>query len=228
MATSLVRLFRVGKRYASHRYALRNISFELKPGEFAFVTGVSGAGKSTLLKLLFASERPTEGSIVVNNRDIGDMGRSALPQYRREVGFVFQDFKLLPDLTVAENVSLPLDVKSLRPADVEYRVKGVLQLVGLADRGGDYPSNLSGGEQQRVAIARAIVGKPSLLLADEPTGNLDSRNARDVLQLFREICSMGTTVLIATHDEFLMKEFPARTIELEQGMMLSDSGGYGA
>ncbi|MCB0404245.1 MAG: cell division ATP-binding protein FtsE [Bdellovibrionales bacterium] len=222
MSASVVRLFQVGKRY-SERYALKNVSFSLREGEFVYITGVSGAGKSTLLKLLFAMERPSEGQVVVNSSDISRLGKRALPNFRQRVGFVFQDFKLLPDLSVFDNVALPLDVRKTSAADVEYRVNGVLNLVGLGDRGRDYPTSLSGGEQQRVAIARSVVSRPSLLLADEPTGNLDSRNAREIMALFREICSMGTTVCIATHDEFLMNEFPARKIELEQGTILSDN-----
>lgn len=218
----MARLYRVGKKYPPSRYALKNITFDLHRGEFAYVTGVSGAGKTTLLKLLFAVERTTEGSIYVNSRDVSAIPRSKIFQYRREVGFVFQDFKLLPDLTVFENVSLPLEIRKMTPRDVEFRVKGVLSLVGLADRASDYPMCLSGGEQQRIAIARSIIGKPQLLLADEPTGNLDSQTAREIMALFQEIHQMGTTVLIATHDEFLMGAFPARIIQLQQGLMTSD------
>lgn len=223
MSAKMVRLQGVGKQYASQRYALRNITFDLHRGEFAYVTGVNGAGKTTLLKLLFAMERATEGSILVNNRDISELPKKKVFQYRREVGFVFQDFKLLPDLTVYENVSLPLEIRKMTKAEVDFRVQGVLSLVGLADRAKDYPLSLSGGEQQRIAIARSIIGKPSLLLADEPTGNLDNQTARDIMALFREIYEMGTTVLIATHDETLMEEYPARIIELKHGGVASDS-----
>ena len=138
------------------------------------------------------------------------------------MGFVFQDFKLLPDLTVYDNVSLPLEIRKMTPSEVDYRVRGVLSLVGLADRARDYPLTLSGGEQQRVAIARSIIGKPFLLLADEPTGNLDSETAREIMQLFLEINEMGTTVLIATHDRALMEEFPSRVISLNKGRVISD------
>lgn len=225
MTSSLVRLNRVGMRYSRERCALQNITFELEKGEFAYITGVNGAGKTTLLKLLFAMENATEGTITVNNREISRLPKNKVFQYRREVGFVFQDFKLLPDLTLFENVSLPLEIRKMTKKEVEYRVKGVLSLVGLADRAQDYPTNLSGGEQQRVAIARAIIGKPILLLADEPTGNLDSRTAREIMTLFQEINEMGTTVLIATHDEALMEEFPARVIELNQGKVIEDKVG---
>ncbi|MBI4402582.1 MAG: cell division ATP-binding protein FtsE [Deltaproteobacteria bacterium] len=220
----MVRLLGVGKQYSNCRYVLRNISFDLHKGEFAYVTGVSGAGKTTLLKLLFGMEKASEGQIYVNNRDLGSLNKNRLFQYRREVGFVFQDFKLLPDLTVFDNVSLPLEIRNMSPKEIDYRVKGVLSLVGLSDRADDYPPVLSGGEQQRIAIARSIVGKPSLLLADEPTGNLDSTNAREVMALFQEIREMGTTVLIATHDEALMQMFPTRTIELQHGEMMADKG----
>ncbi len=225
MSSKMVRLHQVAKLYGPERFALRNVSFDLERGEFAYVTGVNGAGKSTLLKLLFAMERATEGQIVVNNRDICALNKTKVFQYRREVGFVFQDFKLLPDLSVFDNVSLPLEIRKMTPSEVDYRVRGVLSLVGLSDRAKDFPMTLSGGEQQRVAIARSIIGKPSLLLADEPTGNLDTQTARDIMQLFMEIHDMGTTVLIATHDDILMKEVPARVIELEKGQMISDKGG---
>lgn len=222
MSAKMVRLHRVAKRYSTNRSALNEITFDLHRGEFAYVTGGNGAGKTTLLKLLFAMERASEGTILVNNRDLSALPQSRVYQYRREVGFVFQDFKLLPDLTLFENVALPLEIRKMTRAEAEYRVRGVLSLVGLADRASDYPTHLSGGEQQRVAIARSIVGKPALLLADEPTGNLDSRTARDILGLFREINDMGTTVVVATHDEHLMEEFPARVLELNNGKVVRD------
>lgn len=222
MSASLVRLNRVGLRYATDCYALQSVSFELQRGEFAYITGNNGAGKTTLLKMLFAMERASEGAILVNNRDLSSLHKSKVFQYRREVGFVFQDFKLLPDLTVYDNVSLPLEIRKMSPSEVDYRVRGVLSLVGLADRARDYPLTLSGGEQQRVAIARSIIGKPFLLLADEPTGNLDSETAREIMQLFLEINEMGTTVLIATHDKALMEEFPSRVISLNKGRVVSD------
>ncbi len=225
MSTKMVRLHRVGKKYAPGRVALQDVCFDLQKGEFAYITGGNGAGKTTLLKLLFASEKASHGSIVVNNRDLATIGNSKVHLYRREVGFVFQDFKLLPDLTVSENVALPLEIRSMTKKEMEFRVQGVLSLVGLADRSLDYPQMLSGGEQQRVAIARAMVGKPTLLLADEPTGNLDAKTAREIMTLFNEIREMGTTVLLATHDESLMDEFPARVIELYQGRVASDTRG---
>jgi len=225
MSTKMVRLHGVGKQYAPGRFALQNVSFDLNRGEFAYVTGVNGSGKTTLLKLLFGMEMPTAGSISVNNRDISGLKKKQITQYRREVGFVFQDFKLLPELSVAENVSLPLEIRKMTQSEVDYRVQGVLALVGLADRANDYPLSLSGGEQQRVAIARSIIGKPSLLLADEPTGNLDSQTAREIMSLFQEIQEMGTTVLIATHDESLMQDFPSRVIELRNGSIISDREG---
>jgi cell division transport system ATP-binding protein len=225
MSSKMVRLYQVAKLYGPQRYALNNITFDLHRGEFAYVTGVNGAGKTTLLKLLFAMETASQGSIYVNNRDLSALPKKRVFEYRREVGFVFQDFKLLPDLTVYDNVSLPLEIRKMTKSEVDYRVKGVLSLVGLAERATDYPMTLSGGEQQRVAIARSIIGKPGLLLADEPTGNLDSRTARDIMSLFQEIHEMGTTVLIATHDDILMQECPGRVIELQGGMMIADRGG---
>jgi cell division transport system ATP-binding protein len=218
----MVRLHRVAKRYGENRYALKDVSFDLNRGEFVYVTGMNGAGKTTLLRLLFAIERVTSGAITVNDRDLSSLPKAQIPVYRREVGFVFQDFKLLPDLNLFDNVALPLEIRKMGQGEVQRRVKGVLSLVGLENRAKDFPGSLSGGEQQRVAIARAIVGKPNLLLGDEPTGNLDSRTAREILSLFKEIHQLGTTVLIATHDENLMEEFPARMIELDGGMMVAD------
>lgn len=225
MASNIVRLHGVGKEYAPGRFAVRNVTFDLARGEFSYITGLNGAGKSTLLRLLFAMEKVTEGSIIVNNRELSRLSKTKVPEYRREVGFVFQDFKLLSDLTVSENVSLPLEIRNMSRAEIEYRVKGILPLVGLEGRDHDYPHSLSGGEQQRVAIARSIVNKPILLLADEPTGNLDSQTSREIMTLFQEIHEMGTTVLIATHDELLMEDFPARVIELDKGKIVSDTGG---
>lgn len=220
MTSKMVNLRGVGVRYSPGRYALKDISFELGRGEFAYITGANGAGKTTLLKILFAMERAQEGNIYVNNKDVTTLAKNQVYQYRREVGFVFQDFKLLPDLTIYDNVALPLEIRKMTPGEVDHRVRGVLSLVGLADRAHDYPQMLSGGEQQRISIARSIIGRPSLLLADEPTGNLDSNTARDIMSLFLEINDMGTTVLIATHDEGLMHEFPARTIRLTEGRLI--------
>lgn len=220
MSAKLVRLHGVGKRYGRDKYVLRGITFDLERGEFAYVTGANGAGKTTLLKLLFAIEPPSEGTILVNNREISTLSKRTVFQYRREVGFVFQDFKLLPDLSVLQNVSLPLEIRKMPAREIEHRARGVLSLVGLADRADDFPTSLSGGEQQRVAIARSIVGKPVLLLADEPTGNLDNGTARDIMALFKEIHEMGTTVLIATHDEALMAEYPSRIIHLDRGQLV--------
>ena len=222
MSAKMVRLHAVQKQYGPGRYALNDITFELGRGEFAYITGSNGAGKTTLLKVLFAMERATSGTILVNNREVRSLPRNKVSLLRREVGFVFQDFKLLPDLSVAENVGLPLEIREMTKAEIQHRVNGALTLVGLGDRGLDFPGNLSGGEQQRVAIARSIVGKPVLLLADEPTGNLDNRTAREIMSLFNEIHEMGTTVLIATHDDALMAEYPARVIELDRGKIIAD------
>jgi cell division transport system ATP-binding protein len=224
MAQKMVHLRGVGVQYSPSRYALRDVSFDLGRGEFAYITGANGAGKTTLLKILFAMERPSAGNIYVNNREVSTLPKNQIYQYRREVGFVFQDFKLLPDLTIYDNVALPLEIRKMTPGEVDHRVRGVLSLVGLGDRAHDYPQMLSGGEQQRVSIARSIIGRPSLLLADEPTGNLDSNTARDIMSLFLEINDMGTTVLIATHDEGLMTEFPARTIRLQGGRLVTERG----
>ena len=226
MSAKMVRLHGVGKQYGPERYALSNVSFDLDRGEFAYVRGSNGAGKTTLLKLLYAMEKASEGSILVNNREISQLPKNKVFEYRREVGFVFQDFKLLPDLTVYDNIALPLEMRKSSSTETDFKVRGVLSLVGLADRAQDFPMVLSGGEQQRVAIARAIIGKPALLLADEPTGNLDNQTAREIMQLFQEIHEMGTTVLIATHDEILMQEYPSRIIELKRGHVHADKENY--
>ncbi len=220
MAGTLVRLEGVAKEYGAGYFALKDVSFSLSLGEFVYVTGKNGAGKTTLLKLLFGLERPTEGSIFINNRDISLLSVKKIIEHRRQVGFIFQDFKLLDDVTVFENICVPLEIRKMSYSDMTYRVCGVLGLVGLSGRENDYPRNLSGGERQRVAIARAIITKPLLLLADEPTGNLDEETAREIMPLFREIREMGTTIIIATHDKGLISSFPGRVIFLEKGRVI--------
>ena len=223
MSNKLVRLHRVGKRYAHDRNALQNISFDLDRGEFAYITGANGAGKTTLLKLLFAMEKASEGSIVVNNRDIANLPKGGVSQYRRDVGFVFQDFKLLPDLTIYENVSLPLEIRKMTKSEVDYRVRGVLSLVGLSDRAKDFPQMLSGGEQQRIAIARAIVNHPAILLADEPTGNLDTENSKAVLEILRDLNErLGQTILMITHNPEAAA-YAHRTVRMRDGKLTGQS-----
>ncbi|PQJ96786.1 cell division ATP-binding protein FtsE [Chromatium okenii] len=195
----------VFKRYPERGEALTNISFEMKVGEMAFLTGHSGAGKSTLLRLIGLLERPTRGQILVNGRDLATLPQAQIPYHRREVGMIFQDHRLLPDRSVFDNVALPLVVAGLPHKEVGRRVRAALDQVGLLKRERAIPVALSGGEQQRVGIARAVVGRPPVLLADEPTGNLDPELSKEIFQLFERFQYVGVTLLIATHDLALVK-----------------------
>ena len=210
----------LGKTYGRGLYGLRDVSITIGKGEFVFLTGPSGAGKSTLLRLLLLEERPTEGSAIVNGRNLTRMWPSEVQEDRRIVGFVFQDFKLITTKTVFENVSFALHVLGVPVEQQRRRSYQVLKWVGLQHRQNAYPEELSGGEQQRVAIARALVNEPSLILADEPTGNLDPDLSLEIMNLFRDINASGTTVLVATHDRELIKWVGRRTIHLEHGKVL--------
>jgi cell division transport system ATP-binding protein len=207
----------LGKAYGRGLYALRDLTLTVEKGEFVFLTGPSGAGKSTLLRLLLLQERPTEGSAIVGGRNLVRLSRREVQAYRRTVGFVFQDFKLIPSKTVFENVSFALRVLGVPIEHQRRRTYQVLKWVGLQHRLNAYPLQLSGGEQQRVAIARALVNEPQLVLADEPTGNLDPDLSLEIMNLFRDINASGTTVLVATHDRELIKWVGRRTIHLEHG-----------
>ena len=220
----MIRFDHVTKRYPERGEALHDVSFELDSGEMAFLTGRSGAGKSTLLKLVGLLERPTRGSVMVNGRDLGTLSRRKIPYYRREVGIIFQDHHLLPDRSVFDNVALPLVVSRMGRPEIARRVRAALDQVGLLDKERVLPAALSGGEQQRVGIARAVVGRPSVILADEPTGNLDPDLAREIMQLFRRFHQVGVTLLIATHDVALITAMPYRTLTLDQGRLVIDSG----
>jgi cell division transport system ATP-binding protein len=210
----------LGKAYGRGLYALRDLTLKVERGEFVFLTGPSGAGKSTLLRLLLLQERPTEGVAIVNGRNLVRMSSREVQAYRRAVGFVFQDFKLVPNKTVFENVSFALRVLGTPIEQQRRRTYQVLKWVGLQHRLQAYPLELSGGEQQRVAIARALVNEPQLVLADEPTGNLDPDLSLEIMNLFRDINASGTTVLVATHDRELIKWVGRRTVHLEHGRLL--------
>jgi len=207
----------VAKTYGRGMFALRDLSLKIDKGEFAFLTGPSGSGKSTLLRLLLLEERPSEGQVIVGGRNLSDLTRDEIQAYRRTVGFVFQDFKLIATKTVFENVSFVLRVLGQPVEQQRRRTYQVLKWVGLQHRLNALPEELSGGEQQRVAIARALVNEPHLVLADEPTGNLDPDLSLEIMNLFRDINASGTTVLVATHDRELIKWVGRRVIQLEYG-----------
>ena len=210
----------VSKRYPEGLEALKNVSFEIENGEMVFISGHSGAGKSTLFKLLAAIERPTSGSIVVNGQNIAALRRSAIPYLRRNLGLIFQDQKLLFDRTALDNVLLPLAIVGLPAKEALRRARAALDKVGLLDREKANPIALSGGEQQRLAIARAVVNRPSILLADEPTANLDSDSAATIHELFRAFHQVGVTLVIATHDPQWMARFSPRVLRLEHGRLV--------
>ncbi len=213
----MIQLFSVSKKYGSFRDALIDVSFQIAAGEFVFLTGPSGAGKSTLLRLLFLEEPPTAGQILVNGRNIGVLPQGQIPYLRRTMGVVFQDFKLIGRKTVFENISFVQNVLGLPRAEQKRRAYHVLKRVGLHHLMNAYPDELSGGEQQRVAIARAIVNEPTVLLADEPTGNLDPVLAEEIMRLFVEINIRGTTVVVATHDLEMIRRMGKRALTLERG-----------
>ena len=206
--------------YSRGLYALRDLSLTVAQGEFVFLTGPSGAGKSTLLRLLLMQERPTSGDLVVNGQHLARLKRRDVQEYRRNIGFIFQDFKLIPTRTVMENVSFVPEVMGTSEAQQRRRAFQVLKWVGLQHRLSAYPSDLSGGEQQRVAIARALVNGPSLVLADEPTGNLDPDLSLEIMNLLREVNARGTTVLVATHDRELIRRVGRRSLTLEHGRIV--------
>ena len=217
----MIRLFSVHKRY-NDVTALGNVNLEIERGEFVFITGASGAGKTTLLRLMLRQELPTEGQLLVNGRNVGVLPASKVPELRRSIGVVFQDFKLIARKTALDNVAYVLNVAGCSLTEQRRRAYSALRSVGLNHRLSAYPKSLSGGEQQRVAIARAVVNEPTLLLADEPTGNLDPDLAVEIMRLFREINARGTTVVVATHDRELIQRMQRRKIVLDQGRIVSD------
>jgi len=223
---ALVQLFHVYKQYQGEAPALADVTVEVGKAEFVFLTGPSGAGKSTFLKLVFCAEPASGGQLLVFGRNVAKIRASQVPYLRRAIGVVFQDFKLLPYRTVFENVAFPLEVRGLGPRDVARKVNAMLRSVGLELRAGKFPLSLSGGEQQRVAVARALVGDPALLLADEPTGNLDPERTVEVMELIQAASARGTTVVVATHDRSLLERYKRRVIALEAGRVVSDGDAY--
>jgi cell division transport system ATP-binding protein len=218
----MIKMFHVIKRYDDQYIALNDISLHIPKGQFTFLTGASGAGKSTLLRLLIREEVPTTGQIIVNGRNIGIIPDKQIPILRRNMGFVFQDFKLLKRKTVYENVTFVLHVIGVSVKVQKRRAFEILKMVGLQHKMHSYPLQLSGGEQQRVAIARALINEPVLLLADEPTGNLDPDLAFEIMQIFKRINARGTTVLVATHDKDMIQRIKGRVLQLDHGRLSDD------
>ena len=221
----MIEIDRVSKTYETGNKALKNISLTIEDGEFVFIVGRSGSGKSTLMKLLLKELEPTKGRIVVNDMDLGRMPRRYIPKYRRRLGVVFQDFRLLKDRTVFENVAFAQRVIGVPGRVIKETVPEMLRLVGLSSKYKAYPRQLSGGEQQRVAIARALINNPEVLLADEPTGNLDSFNTHGIMKLLEEINQRGTTVIVVTHSQEMVDEMNKRVITMERGSIISDERG---
>lgn len=218
----MIRFDQVSKTYPGGHQALSQVDFHIQPGEMAFLTGHSGAGKSTLLKLISIMERPTAGRVMINGHDLRKIKSPQVPFVRRDIGMIFQDHRLLMDKTVFDNVALPLIIEGYSVQEARKRVLAALEKVGLADKYRHYPQMLSGGEQQRVGIARAIVNKPPLLLADEPTGNLDPKLSMEIIRLFESFNKVGVAVLIATHDLGLIARLRYRTLTLKEGRLIND------
>ena len=219
----------VSKIYPGGNVALRNISIHIDPGEFVFIVGPSGSGKSTFIKMLFREVLPSAGSIRINNVDILNLQPKEIPYMRRQLGIIFQDYRLLPDRTVYDNVAFAMQVIEAPYRQIKRRVMNVLDLVGLRRRAYAHPNELSGGEQQRIAIARAIVNSPALVIADEPTGNLDPETSREIMEIFQEINNSGTTIIMATHDKQIVDSMSKRVIAIENGEIVRDelNGVYG-
>ena len=218
----MIRFEQVGKRYPNGHVGLHEISFRVPRGEIMFVTGHSGAGKSTLLRLLLAMERPTSGKLLLAGQDLSQITTAQIPFLRRQIGVVFQNHQLLFDRSVFDNVALPLQILGLPKPDIAKRVSAALERVSLSDKAEQFPADLSTGQQQRVGIARAVVHRPALLLADEPTGNLDPRLAAEIMGVFEDINRLGTTVLIASHDLALIARMRHRMLTLQRGRLIGD------
>jgi cell division transport system ATP-binding protein len=216
----MIEAVHVSKAYGRGIYALRDLSLGIEKGEFVFLTGASGAGKSTLLRLLLLEEKPSEGHIKIGGRDLATLSRAQIQAYRRSIGFVFQDFRLIPRFTVFQNVAFVMRVLGIGAAEQQRRTFQVLKWVGLQHRMNAHPEELSGGEQQRVAIARALVNDPQYVLADEPTGNLDPELSLEIMSLFREINARGTIVIVATHDRDMIRRVNRRVVTLDHGRVI--------
>ena len=221
----MITLKDVSKTYESGTHALHHVSLHVGKGEFVFIVGPSGAGKSTLIKLLLREETPTKGSVVVNGQDLVKMKRRQIPAFRRTVGVVFQDFRLIPTMTVYDNVAFAMQVTNVSTKFIRRRVPYILDLLGLAKKARSYPAEISGGEQQRVALARALVNNPAIIIADEPTGNIDPELSYEIVDLLNEINKCGTTIVMVTHEHGLVSQFDHRIIGIEKGRVTMDRGG---
>jgi len=217
----MIKFKKVTKKFVNET-ALQEVDFEVDSGEFVFLMGPSGAGKTTLLRLLLKAIKPSSGEIIFNGQNLSDINRGELPAYRRQIGAVFQDYKLLADRTIFENIALPLEISAISADDIKKKVNQVLKLVGLKNKANFFPVQLSGGELQRVVIARAVVNEPKLVFADEPTGNLDEGTGWQIVKLLKKINQAGTTVIMATHDKQLVKDFKKRIIYLKDGKIKED------
>ena len=225
----MIHLKNVSKTYKNGVHALRNIDLQIEDGEFVYVIGPTGSGKSTLIKLLDGEEVPNEGQVIVNDINVGKLRHSRVPVYRRNIGVVFQDFRLLPKMTVFENIAFALEILAMGKIEIRRRVREVLDLVDLRDKAKALPSELSGGQQQRATIGRAIANHPKVLIADEPTGNLDPEKSKEIVELLEKINEVeNTTIVMVTHDSDLVNTYKKRTIALEEGCIVSDlmEGGY--
>lgn len=218
----MIKFDNISKIYNAHAVALEGVTLEIQPGEFVSIVGQSGAGKSTLLKMLIAEEAPTSGRVLLDTIDVHEIPSAKLPILRRKIGMVFQDFKLLADKTAAENVAFAMEVAGRDDEEIARDVPKVLELVGLADKGENFPKELSGGEKQRVAIARALAHRPDIIMADEPTGNLDPLNTWDIIRLLMKINDLGTTVILATHDREIINTIERRVVSLDRGRVVRD------
>lgn len=218
----MIKLIDLSKTYNKNVQALKNINLHIKPGEFVSIVGQSGSGKSTLVKLVIAEEKPDTGKIIIGGWDIIGIKDREIPTLRRQLGVIFQDFKLLPKKTVFENVAFAMEACGFKASEIKKTVSQIVSLVGLKGKEDRYPNQLSGGEQQRVAIARSLVHKPKLLVADEPTGNLDSINTREIMDLLKKINNMGTTIVLVTHNKDVVNGLHGRVITLDNGQVISD------
>lgn len=219
----MIEFINVSKTFPEGNHAVENINLKIEDGEFVFIVGPSGAGKSTMLKLIMREETPSEGKVIVNGRDLTKMRRSQVPYLRRTMGIVFQDFRLIDKMTVFENVAFAMRVTGTKQSVIKKRVPYVLKLVGLERMGTRHPSELSGGEQQRVSLARALANEPSLIIADEPTGNVDPKRSYEIMNLLKEVNKMGTTVLVVTHEHNLVTKFNGRVIKMKRGKIVKDT-----